>query len=77
MDINQINVSDIKRIYSGRSGCMCGCRGKYTEGKGVSRIFNNMKKFIDATGVKVEEDAGDGIVFVDDGVKTYVIYTKE
>jgi hypothetical protein len=26
----QINVNEIKRVYSGKPGCMCGCNGKYT-----------------------------------------------
>jgi hypothetical protein len=26
----QINVNEIKQVYSGKPGCMCGCNGKYT-----------------------------------------------
>jgi len=25
-----INVGDVVKVYSGKSGCMCGCRGKYS-----------------------------------------------
>jgi hypothetical protein len=27
----QIDVNTIKTVYSGKPGCMCGCRGKYTK----------------------------------------------
>jgi hypothetical protein len=27
----QIDVNTIKRVYTGKPGCMCGCRGKYTK----------------------------------------------
>lgn len=26
----RINVNAVGKVYSGRPGCMCGCRGKYT-----------------------------------------------
>jgi len=29
-DLPKINWNDISEVYSGRSGCMCGCKGKYT-----------------------------------------------
>ena len=27
--ISEVSFEDIKKVYVGRSGCMCGCRGKY------------------------------------------------
>ena len=29
MNIQEITPSQIVRAYSGKGGCMCGCRGKY------------------------------------------------
>lgn len=29
IDINTVTTDDILRVYSGRPGCGCGCRGKY------------------------------------------------
>lgn len=26
----QINLSKVYKVYSGRTGCMCGCRGKWS-----------------------------------------------
>ena len=26
----QIDLSKVRKVYSGRPGCMCGCRGKWT-----------------------------------------------
>ena len=31
----EINVNKIAKVYSGRIGCMCGCRGKYSYNEGV------------------------------------------
>jgi len=30
-----LDVSKIARVYSGKIGCMCGCKGKYTYNAGV------------------------------------------
>ena len=43
--IDFIKPEDIVRIYSGRPGCACGCRGVYREGLKGKRILNNMKIF--------------------------------
>lgn len=29
MDIQSITLKDISNVYSGKVGCMCGCKGKY------------------------------------------------
>lgn len=31
-----IDISRIEKVYSGRIGCMCGCRGKYSYNEGVA-----------------------------------------
>lgn len=39
-------MKPIVRIYSGREGCMCGCRGKYYEptDRGFKRVLNALLK---------------------------------
>lgn len=41
------NVNTATRSYTGSVGCMCGCKGKYTEStdnkSGVVRAFNRIK----------------------------------
>lgn len=29
-----MDISNIEKVYSGRIGCMCGCRGKYSYNEG-------------------------------------------
>jgi hypothetical protein len=30
-----VDISKVAKVYSGRIGCMCGCRGKYSYNEGV------------------------------------------
>jgi hypothetical protein len=30
-----MDISNIEKVYSGRVGCMCGCKGKYSYNEGV------------------------------------------
>jgi hypothetical protein len=30
-----MDISKVAKVYSGRIGCMCGCRGKYSYNEGV------------------------------------------
>ena len=32
-----MDISNIAKVYSGRYGCMCGCKGKYSYNEGVAR----------------------------------------
>jgi hypothetical protein len=42
--ITQIGPTEVVRVYSGRPGCACGCRGKYFEDQRnitrIVKIFN-------------------------------------
>ena len=33
----QADISKIAKVYSGRTGCMCGCKGKYSYNEGTPR----------------------------------------
>jgi hypothetical protein len=32
-----MDISNIAKVYSGKIGCMCGCKGKYSYNEGVAR----------------------------------------
>ena len=43
-DIQKVTTDIVTSVYSGRPGCGCGCRGKYSETKGAkTRILNVLK----------------------------------
>ena len=36
----------IGQVYTGRSGCACGCRGKYSNKAGaITKVVNRMKQY--------------------------------
>lgn len=58
VNVNEINVRDIKQSYSGRSGCMCGCRGHYSViASAIKANLTRMKKLA-AAGAKVYLEKG-------------------
>lgn len=30
-----VNIENVAKVYSGKIGCMCGCKGKYSYNEGV------------------------------------------
>lgn len=41
-----IRGKEIGLVYTGKAGCMCGCRGKYSNKPAViSKVVNAMKKY--------------------------------
>ena len=34
MAANKVDISNIEKVYSGKAGCMCGCKGKYSYNEG-------------------------------------------
>ena len=46
LDKLSFDEKDVKQIYSGREGCMCGCRGNYYEHeKQIKKLYKTMKQF--------------------------------
>lgn len=44
-DFLNLKFENVARVYSGKPGCMCGCRGKYSDsGRGTKIIFNKVMK---------------------------------
>jgi hypothetical protein len=66
-------LANVKEVYSGKPGCMCGCRGKYsrpdTSPRSVkilfNKVMNNPKHTVD----------GD-CVFVKTATRNLVLYFK-
>lgn len=49
--VNIVNIDPTKvvRVYSGRPGCGCGCRGKYYEdARNIKRVLKAMRETISA-----------------------------
>ena len=67
-------LADVKTVYSGKPGCMCGCRGKYTtpeqSARSVKILFN---KVMNNPKHRVE----DGIAFVETATRNLVVYFVE
>lgn len=57
----EISNKQVKRIYTGREGCRCGCLGNYFEmgSIGYKRALNKFQRLVDSPDVKVE--SGDDV----------------
>lgn len=81
MNITKINPAKVVRSYSGRQGCMCGCRGTYQETPAsIKRVVNNMNKIVaEGRGSFVYDEEYATCVYIDftDGSdKNMVVYFK-
>lgn len=68
----EIKMSDVKRAYFGRSGCMCGCRGNYHD---TPRMIKRAVNKINATLrdeiillIHKNTDRSDIVVFINDHI---------
>ena len=69
---DRIATANIIRVYSGRPGCGCGCRGNYSDRKAqITRVRNTMMARAN------EVEYIDGIFFIEDGKRNYWAYTDE
>jgi hypothetical protein len=65
--------NDIVRVYSGRNGCACGCRGKYSTNKGsITKVYNKLMANIDL--VDVDESYDFASLVIND--RLLIAYTK-
>lgn len=52
-----INGKKIGQVYTGRAGCMCGCRGKYSSKPAViTKVVNQMKQYPFNPSVNLADD---------------------
>jgi len=85
MDINDVYVSDVARVYSGLPGCGCGCNGKYYDApnpmvKKVLRKLQNLTEEERTPGTGRNRGLGyqdDGIFYYETEKRYYWIYLKE
>lgn len=79
--LDQLETSKIEQIYSGKIGCMCGCKGTHHEdNKKFKRLLNNIKQFVlEGAMVRVDdEDREEKILYaaIEERNKCYAIYYK-
>jgi hypothetical protein len=76
-------LANVEKVYSGKPGCMCGCRGKYSYAQGceegyddqvnersVKLIFNKVMNHPD----RIVEP---GYAWLNTGTRNLVVYFKE
>jgi hypothetical protein len=67
-------LANVKTVYSGRPGCMCGCRGKYTtpeqSARSVKILFNKVMNHPD----RIVEP---GNAWLNTGTRNLVVYFKD
>lgn len=83
-----LSLSRVLKLYNGRAGCACGCKGDYTEGEAlttskVKRKVNHMLKLLDdldsewdSAGVCLTSFFNEGHVMIERNERMNVIYFK-
>jgi len=86
-----LDVNKVIKVYSGRQGCMCGCRGRYSyasafqQQASVERGYAVEQDEVNDRSVKIivgklERDPNtkiaDSIAYVDTGTRLYVAYLE-
>ena len=72
--MNTLSIDQIKSVYNGRSGCMCGCKGTHRDAASMSKsaLTRAFNKVINDPSVECDGD----IYYIDNGKRTTVIYFK-
>jgi len=67
-------LENVEKVYSGRPGCMCGCRGRYTtpeqSARSVKILFNKVMNH-------PERIVEPGNAWLNTGTRNLVVYFKE
>jgi len=67
-------LANVEKVYSGRPGCMCGCRGRYTtpeqSARSVKILFNKVMNHPD----RILEP---GNAWLNTGTRNLVVYFKD
>lgn len=82
--------SSILKVYSGKKGCACGCRGTYSNSKSqISKVWGKYLEITDNekditninyySGFVKDDEEYDSFIYFDsdDGLKTYTIFFKK
>ena len=76
-------LANVEKVYSGKPGCMCGCRGKYSYAQGCEEGYDDQvnersvkilfNKVMNNPAHKVE----DNCAFVETDTRNLVVYFKD
>lgn len=80
-NLDQVTLDKVVRVYSGRPGCMCGCKGRYQEGMAGKRMLTNMKAFAGTEVGLYEEIVGEDLdgnrfISLESETRNYTVYFK-
>ena len=76
-------LANVQKVYSGKPGCMCGCRGKYSYAQGCEEGYDDQ---VNERSVKIlfnkvmnhpKHKIEDNCAFVDTGSRNLVVYFKD
>lgn len=79
-----LNVDKVAKVYSGKMGCMCGCKGKYSYNEGVAHEdwqgavnVRTVKMFTKQVLAHPDVKFEDNYAFVEANGRIKVVYFKE
>lgn len=79
-----LDVSKVAKVYSGKIGCMCGCKGKYSYNEGVAHEdwqgevnVRTVKMFTRQVMSDPAVQYEDNCMFVEHNGRIKVVYFKE
>ena len=76
-------LANVQKVYSGKPGCMCGCRGKYSYATGCTESQYDV---VNERSVKIlfnkvmnhpERKIEDGVAYVETDTRNLVVYFKD
>ena len=68
----------VTRVYSGRPGCGCGCRGKYyDDARNITRVTNLMLARIDADELGDDITISDAVVATENDTRYFWAYIRD
>ena len=79
-----LDVSKVAKVYSGKRGCMCGCKGKYSYNEGVPREdwqgavnVRTVRMFTKQVLAHPNVQFEDNYAFFEEGGRIKVVYFKD
>ena len=82
-------LENVTKVYTGKPGCMCGCRGKYSytaHGAAAAQLGDDVSDSINERSVKIifnkvmnnpKHKVENGIAFVETATRNLVVYFVE
>ena len=78
-----LTLANVQKVYSGKLGCMCGCRGKYSYAQGCEEGYDDQ---VNERSVKIlfnkvmnhpeRKMDGNDIAYVETSTRNLVVYFK-